>query len=67
MQFGTNHLGHFYLTLLLLDKLKKAQPSRVINLSSRAHIRNINDGSAGEIHFNDLALEKNYESGKAYS
>jgi len=67
MQFGTNHLGHFYLTHLLLDKLKKAQPSRVINLSSRAHIMSITDGSAGEIHFNDLAFEKNYEPSKAYS
>jgi len=37
MQFGTNHLGHFHLTNLLLPKLIEGQPSRVISLSSVAH------------------------------
>merc|ERR1712137_542719 len=37
MQFGTNHLGHFHLTTLLIPKLKEAQPSRVVCLSSTAH------------------------------
>uniref|UniRef100_A0A3Q2Y6R7 Si:dkey-73n8.3 n=1 Tax=Hippocampus comes TaxID=109280 RepID=A0A3Q2Y6R7_HIPCM len=59
-QFGVNHLGHFFLTFLLLDLLKHSAPSRVITLSSIAHIM-------GRIQFDDLAVENNYHPARAYA
>jgi NAD(P)-dependent dehydrogenase (short-subunit alcohol dehydrogenase family) len=38
MQFGTNHLGHFLLTCLLVPALLAGAPSRVVNLSSGGHV-----------------------------
>ncbi|KAM4694688.1 retinol dehydrogenase 13 [Discoglossus pictus] len=60
MQFGVNHLGHFLLTNLLLEKMKNSGNSRIINVSSLAHI-------VGEIDFDDLNWEKkNYNTKAAY-
>ncbi|KAB1273668.1 Retinol dehydrogenase 13 [Camelus dromedarius] len=60
MQLGVNYLGHFLLTHLLLDKLKASAPSRIINLSSLAHV-------AGHIDFEDLNWEKRkYDTKAAY-
>jgi NAD(P)-dependent dehydrogenase (short-subunit alcohol dehydrogenase family) len=38
MQFGTNHLGHFLLTNLLIPAVVAAAPSRIVNLSSGGHV-----------------------------
>jgi NAD(P)-dependent dehydrogenase (short-subunit alcohol dehydrogenase family) len=60
LQFGTNHLGHFALTGLLLDALLPVPGSRVVTLSSMGHrIR------AG-IHFDDLQWERSYSRVGAY-
>lgn len=60
MQLGVNHLGHFCLTSLLLDKIKAAAPSRVINVASTAHQR-------GKINYTDLNSEKEYDPAGAYN
>ncbi|WP_043446000.1 oxidoreductase [Arthrobacter sp. L77] len=59
LQFGTNHLGHFALTGLLLPNLREAGSSRVVTLSSLAHKR-------GQIDFDDLQSERRYRRWAAY-
>lgn len=58
--FGVNHLGHFLLTNLLLDLLKKSAPSRIVNVSSSGYSRE------KEIKFEDINDEKSYKPFKAY-
>jgi NAD(P)-dependent dehydrogenase (short-subunit alcohol dehydrogenase family) len=60
MQFGTNHLGHFALTGLLLDNLLGVDGSRVVTVSSVGH------RIIAKIHFDDLNWERSYNRVKAY-
>lgn len=60
MHFGVNHLGHFLLTLLLLDRIKNSAPARIINVASMVYSR-------GKINFNDINSEKKYSTIDAYS
>ncbi len=59
MQFGTNHLGHFALTGLLLDRLLATEGARVVNVASGAH-------RMGSIHFDDLQWQKGSRKWMAY-
>jgi NAD(P)-dependent dehydrogenase (short-subunit alcohol dehydrogenase family) len=59
LQFGTNHLGHFALTGLLLDALAAGEASRVVTVSSLEH-------RPGKIDFDDLAWERGYSPRPAY-
>lgn len=59
LTFATNHLGHFALTGLLLDRLLATPGSRVVTVSSVAHRR-------GVIRFDDLQSERSYNAAAAY-
>jgi NAD(P)-dependent dehydrogenase (short-subunit alcohol dehydrogenase family) len=63
LQFGTNHLGHFALTGLLLDKILPVQGSRVVSVSSIAHS---NNPPKGGIKFDDPQWERSYNPQGAY-
>jgi NAD(P)-dependent dehydrogenase (short-subunit alcohol dehydrogenase family) len=61
LQLGTNHLGHFALTGLLLEQMLVVPGSRVVTVSSQAHrIR-------ARINFDDLQSERSYSRVAAYS
>lgn len=60
LQFGTNHLGHFALTGLLLEHLLPVPGSRIVTVSSTGHrIR-------AAIHFDDLQWTRSYDRVAAY-
>ena len=61
LQFGTNHLGHFALTALLLENLTTVRGSRVVTVSSNGH------KFRAAIHFDDLQWERNYSRVGAYA
>tara|TARA_Y100000817_G_scaffold265616_1_gene221465 strand:- start:221 stop:1072 length:852 start_codon:yes stop_codon:yes gene_type:complete len=58
--FSINHLAYFYLTHLLLDKLKEGAPSRIINVSSGAH------AFVKGFNFDDVNSLKEYKPFKVY-
>lgn len=60
LQLGTNHLGHFAFTGLVLDSLLGVEGSRVVTVSSVGH-------RTGRIDFDDLQSEKRYGRHAAYA
>lgn len=59
LTFATNHLGHFLLTLSLIELLKKSTQGRIINISSPAHSR-------GTENLDDIVTPENYDRRLAY-
>ncbi|GBM12780.1 Retinol dehydrogenase 12, partial [Araneus ventricosus] len=57
--FGVNHLGHFLLTNLLLDRMKASAPARIVNVSSALYF-------IGKIYFDDINLDRGYNRLLAY-
>jgi NAD(P)-dependent dehydrogenase (short-subunit alcohol dehydrogenase family) len=60
--FGVNHLGHFLLTQLLLDRLHTSAPARVVVVASNAH-----KGARRGLDFDDLQGERRYRWMDAYN
>jgi NAD(P)-dependent dehydrogenase (short-subunit alcohol dehydrogenase family) len=60
LQFAVNHLGHFALTALLLDKLRAGRDARVVTVTSRQH-------HGGRIRFDDLHGEHKYSRAGFYA
>jgi len=60
LQFGTNYLSHFALTLQLLPLMAQGRAARVVNLSSLAH------RFGASIHFDDLNWQQAYQAFAAY-
>lgn len=59
LTFAVNHLGHFALTGLLLDRLLAAPSARIVTVSSIGHRQ-------GAMHFDDLNFERGYDDDQAY-
>lgn len=61
MQFGSNHLGHFALTGLLMPTIRATPKARIVNVSSMAH-----SARPGILDFENLNAEKKYSPWTSY-
>ena len=57
--FAVNYLSHFYLTISLIDLIKKTKNSRLVNISSKVH-------KFAKLNLNDMNFSKNYNGYVAY-
>ena len=60
LDLGVNHLGHFLLTNLLLEPLKRAEQGRIVVVASGAY-------KIGALHYKDPTLSRGYNPAKAYA
>tara|TARA_B100001115_G_C15815586_1_gene404856 strand:+ start:493 stop:1380 length:888 start_codon:yes stop_codon:yes gene_type:complete len=59
LEFGVNYIGHYVLTALLFPLLKKTAKSRIVSMSSIAHLN-------GRVDFENLKLEKPFDKFREY-
>ena len=59
--FGVNHLGHFLLTTLLLDRITTTPDARIVTVASHAH-----KFAGGGLDFDDLQTERGYKAMRVY-
>ncbi len=57
LRFAVNYLSHFLLTYLLLPTIKQSAPARIVNVASLGQ---------QALEFDDVMLEKAYDSARAY-
>lgn len=61
LQFDANHIGHFLLSSLLMERLERADDARIVNVASLAGKR-----ETADIHFDNLNFEGNYDDGPKF-
>jgi NAD(P)-dependent dehydrogenase (short-subunit alcohol dehydrogenase family) len=69
MHYAVNHLGHFYLTYLIMNKLQKSDFFKIINVSSLAHKKVLGFMFSFDLDFDDInfAKQNSYNKDLAYS
>lgn len=65
LMFGSEYLGHYLLTNLLIPALIAGAPSRVITISGEGHKAGVEGGNGATINFDDLQYEKKWDVYKA--
>ena len=64
--WAVNHLGHFYLTHLLWDKIKKSDKFRIVNVSSLAHLFKKGISGKTDLDWDNINFDRNYDFELAY-